>query len=36
MSDCKHVYYSLDYNHEELEMLLDKIHDGYVLSKEQD
>ena len=35
MSDCKHIYYSLDYNHEELEMLLDKIHDGYVLSKEQ-
>lgn len=35
MSDCKHVYYNLDYSHEELEILLDKIHDGYILSEEQ-
>lgn len=29
------VYYNLDYSHEEIEELFDKIHDGYVLSKEQ-
>lgn len=30
-----HVFYNLDYSHEVIEELLDKIHDGYVLSKEQ-
>ena len=29
------VFYNLDYSHEQLEVLLDKINDGYVLSKEQ-
>lgn len=29
------VYYNLDYSHEQIEELFDKIHDGYVLSKEQ-
>lgn len=29
------VYYNLDYTHEAIEVLLDKINDGYVLSKEQ-
>jgi hypothetical protein len=29
------IYYNLDYSHEEIEVLFDKIHDGYVLSKEQ-
>ena len=28
-------WFKLDYTHDELEALLDKIHDGYVLSKEQ-
>ena len=29
------IYYNLDYSHEQIEELFDKIHDGYVLSKEQ-
>lgn len=29
------VFYNLDYTHEVIEELLDKIHDGYVLSEEQ-
>ena len=28
-------YYHLDYTHEELESLFDKLHDGFVLSQEQ-
>jgi hypothetical protein len=29
------VFYPLDYTHDEIESLLDKINDGYVLSKDQ-
>ena len=33
--DTGSVFYNLDYTHEAIEELLDKIHDGYVLSEEQ-
>ena len=29
------VFYLLDYHHDEIEFLLDKIHNGYVLSKDE-
>ena len=29
------VFYLLNYHHDEIEFLLDKIHNGYVLSKDE-
>jgi hypothetical protein len=35
MAEMNNIYFNLDYTHEELEALLDKINEGYVLSEKQ-
>lgn len=35
MAEMNNIYFNLDYTHEELESLLDKINEGYVLSEKQ-
>lgn len=35
MAEMNNIYFNLDYTHEELETLLDKINEGYVLSEKQ-
>jgi hypothetical protein len=35
MAEMNNIYFNLDYTHEELETLLDKINEGFVLSEKQ-